>query len=411
MKKFLGILLSLALILSLAACNRGGATQSGGGGGGSNVLKIGAITSLSGALQGYGEDFQRGFLLGLEHMTNGTNIVAGRPLEIIWEDTTNTPDVARERTMQLLERDRVELVVGYASSGDAVASMPLFEEFETVAIIEPAAADAIIQRENWNEYIFRTGRTSSQDALALISVLRSRHPDGNARVATFAPDTTFGYSMANPFVETMRSLGFTVTNTEFAPQDANDFSPFFLRLRAAAPDYLYVIWAGANSPWTQLLELDLTGAGIQLITGAPDLPQLRGMVPLGQTGAFGFCVYYPTLPQNEPLNDWMVRRHQEVYGLPADLFTSGGFAAAVAMCTALEKTGGRTEARLLIDTMRGMEFDSPTGKRWFRPQDHQAMQDLYEVEITWQTGLDHALPVFSRVIRADEITPPVMNGR
>jgi branched-chain amino acid transport system substrate-binding protein len=165
------------------------------------------------------------------------------------------------------------------------------------------------------------------------------------------------------------------------------------------------------SPWTQLLELGLPSAGITLVTGAPDLPQLRGMVPLGKIGGKGYCVYYPTLPQAEPLNDWMVERHQAEYGFAPDFFTSGGFAAAVAICTALEKTGGDTEARTLIDTMEGMEFESPTGKRVFRQEDHQAMQDLFEVELTWEEGSDHCIPKYISVIPSDEITPPITNGR
>jgi branched-chain amino acid transport system substrate-binding protein len=135
------------------------------------------------------------------------------------------------------------------------------------------------------------------------------------------------------------------------------------------------------------------------------------MVPLGQIGGMGYCVYYPTLPQNEPLNDWMVSHHMDEYNYAPDFFTSGGFAAAAALCTSLEKTGGVTDAQIMIDAMEGMEFDSPTGKRWFRKEDHQAMQDLFEVELTWENGADHCIPKFVRVIKSDEITPPIANGR
>lgn len=429
MKKCLAFVLALALVLALAACS-GAASSSAPAAGGDDtpastpaaggddtpaatgeVLKVGAITSLSGSLQDYGECFQRGFLLGIEYMTDGTDIVAGRPLEIIWEDTTTVNDVARERTLKLLDQDQVELVVGYAASGDATASIPLFEEYETVAIIEPAAGDAIITEGTWNEYIFRTGRTTAQDALAMVAVLKEMHPEGDATIACFAPDSTYGYGMVDPFVAGAEAAGFTVGEISYAPQDANDFSPYFLSIKDSAPDYLYVSWAGANSPWTQLLELDLQSAGITLITGAPDLPQLRGMIPLGQAGGKGFCVYYPTLPQNDPINDWMVERHMEEYGFAPDFFTPGGFAAAIAMCTALEKTGGVTDAQTLIAAMEGMEFDSPTGKRYFRAEDHQAMQDLYAVDLTWEEGSDHLIPKFVRVIEADEITPPILNGR
>jgi branched-chain amino acid transport system substrate-binding protein len=373
------------------------------------VLTIGAITSLSGALQDYGEQFQRGFYLGLEYMTDNTMTVAGRPIEVIWEDTTNTPEVAAERTLVLLETHNVDIVTGYASSGDAMASLALFEEFNTIAVIEPAAADTIIQAPNWNENIFRTGRTSGQDALALAEIIRNNHPDGNATIATIAPDDTFGYAMVEPFVAAVEAAGFEVTNQEFVPRDATDFTPFILRLRDAAPTYLYTIWSGANSPWMQLLELDIPGAGITIITGAPERAGLEAMIELGEIGGFGFCVYYYSLPQNEPMNDWLVARYAEVHGGEPDIFVSGGMAAASAIITALELSGGETDPEVLRPIMRGMEFDSPTGPRWFREEDHQAMQVLFEVEFTAPPGTDHMVPEWVRTIPAENITPPVMN--
>ena len=154
LKRCLAIGLAMIMVFAMAACGNGGdssraepssdnassadasgdgdsqdgAAQPAAGGGDGEVLKIGAITSLSGALQDYGECYQRGFLLGLEYMTQGTNVVAGRPIEVIWEDTTNTPDVAKERTLKLLEQDKVEMATGYDSSGDAVGGLPVFEE-------------------------------------------------------------------------------------------------------------------------------------------------------------------------------------------------------------------------------------------------------------------------------------------
>jgi branched-chain amino acid transport system substrate-binding protein len=400
-----GFLLAMMLILAvslLAACGDGD-------GDGDGPIRIGAITSLSGALQDYGEQFQRGFYLGLEYMTDGTMQVAGRDIEVIWEDTTTTPDVARERTLVMLENHNVDIVTGFAASGDALASLALFEEFETVAVIEPAASDLIITYPNWNEYVFRTGRTSGQDALALAAVLANHHPGGGRTVAALAPDSTFGFSMVDPFIPAVEAHGFEFVQAEFAPPAATDFSPFILRLRELAPDYLYVIWAGANNPWMQLMELDMEGAGITIITGAPELAALQGMLELGQMGGFGFCVYYPDLPQNEPMNEWMIERHWEEHGIPTDIFTSGGFAAASAIITALELTGGDTDSRLLIDTMRGMEFNSPTGMRYFRAEDHQAMQPLFEIEFTYVPGVDHMVPRYVRTIPAHEIVPPLMN--
>ncbi|MCL2203388.1 MAG: substrate-binding domain-containing protein [Defluviitaleaceae bacterium] len=399
LSKILVAVLALVLVLALpTACGRDDADDT--------VIRIGAITSLSGALQDYGEQFQRGFRLGLEFMTDGTNMVAGRELVVTWDDTTNVAPVARERTLAMLERG-VDIATGFAASGDALASLDLFEEFRTIAVIEPAASDFIIMYPNWNPYIFRTGRTSGQDALALAAVLAGQHPGGGRTVAALAPDSTFGHAMVDPFIPAVQALGFTWVESVLAPPDATDFTPFILRLRELAPDYLYVIWAGANNPWMQLMELDLAAVGTTIITGAPELAALQGMRELGAIGGFGFCVYYPTLPQNNPMNEWMKRRHMEQYGIPTDIFTSGGFAAASAIVTALEITGGDTDPDVLRAAMQGMHFDSPTGERWFRAEDHQAMQPLFAIEFTYSPT--HMVPRYVRTIPAHEIIPPIMN--
>lgn len=396
--KKLVVLLALMLTFSLLATGCGGEKGTSGA---AAPIKIGGLTSLSGALQDYGQQMQRGFELGLEYATDGTMEVAGRGIEVIWEDTTTVPEVARERAIKLLDQDQVDLLVGPASSADAAAILELAEEFERVLVIEPAAAD-FLTGQNWNRYIFRTGRSTAQDATAMAAVMTNNNP--GVKVATLAPDSAFGRSSVDPFVQALAEKGGTLVHQEFPPAETTDFTSYILRIREAAPDYLYVIWAGANNPWSQLMEMDLQQYGITVSTGAPEIAALRAMTPL--VGMHGFTVYYHGVAQN-PMNEWLVEKHQEKYNSPPDIFTSGGMAAAMAVVTALEKTNGSTDAEELIQVMRGMEFDSPTGKRYFREEDHQAIQPLFEIELKEVNEVDHPVPTLIRVIPAEEIIPPV----
>jgi len=393
----------LTLILSsfLTGCSGGGTTTGGDNSESAKPIKIGGLTSLSGALQDYGEQNQKGFMLGLEYATDGTMEVAGRPIEVIWEDTTTVPDVARERALKLLDQDKVDILMGPASSADAAAVLELAEEFEKIMVIEPAAAD-FLTGESWNRYIFRSGRNSAQDANAMANVIVNNKP--GAKVATLAPDSAFGRAMVDPVVGALKEGGAELIHQEFPPAETTDFSPYILRIREAKPDYVYVIWAGANNPWGQLMEFDLESYGIEITTGAPEIAALRMMKPM--VGMPGFTVYYNSVPKN-PVNDWLVKEHKAQYDSVPDLFTSGGMAAAIAIVTALEETGGDTDTEKLIETMRGMEFDSPTGKRYFREEDHQAIQPLYEIKLTDVPGVDHPVPELVREIPAEDIAPKI----
>jgi branched-chain amino acid transport system substrate-binding protein len=363
-------------------------------------VRIGALASLSGVLEDYGKQMRRGFELGLEYLTDGTMEVAGRKIEVIWEDTTTVPDVARERATKLLDQDKVDLLVGPTSSADALAILPLVEEFKRVIIVEPAAAD-VITGQFWNRYVFRTGRNTAQDAIAMADIIAAP----GAKIATLAPDTAFGRAGITPFIPAAMARGASIVIQEFPPAAATDFTPYLLRIREAKPDYLFVVWAGANNPWRQIMELDLKGAGITISTGAPEIAALRMMRDI--VGMHGFTVYYHSVPPSNPMNDWLVAEHKKRFGSPPDIFTSGGMAAASAIVTALEKTGGSTDTETLIAALRGMEFDSPTGKRWFREEDHQAMQPLFEITLNELAGVDHPVPTLVRVISAERLAPPV----
>lgn len=48
-------------------------------------------------------------------------------------------------------------------------------------VVEPAVADSITGK-NWNKYVFRTGRSSSQDAIAGAAAIAKK----DIKIATFA---------------------------------------------------------------------------------------------------------------------------------------------------------------------------------------------------------------------------------
>ena len=366
------------------------------------TIKVGVLASLTGALESYGKQTQKGFELGLEYATNGTMEVAGKKIEVVWEDTETKPEVAVQKATKLLEDDGVDFLVGSSSSGDTLAVLPLAEEYEKIMIVEPAVADSITGSE-FNPYIFRTARNSSQDAYAAAAAIA----DEGVKIATFAPDYSFGWDGVSAFKAAAEKLGAEIVAEEYADPAATDFTSNLQKIIEAKPDYLFVVWAGANSPWNQIADLKLQEKGIKISTGAPDIVALQMMGPL--VGMEGFSVYYHTLPDNE-VNDWLVEEHKARYnGEVPDLFTPGGFSAAVAIVSALEKSGGDADGNTLIPLMEGMSFETPKGTMTFRAEDHQALQTMYSVRLETVDGVDYPVPVLIRELSPEETEPPIMN--
>lgn len=399
------------LAVVLVACNgdtKDGATEADSSDGETKAvtaeggtIKIGVLASLTGALESYGKQTQRGFDLGIEYATGGTMEVNGKKIEIVYEDTETKPEVAVQKATKLLEDDQVDFLVGSSSSGDTLAVLPLAEEYEKIMVVEPAVADSITGSE-FNEYIFRTGRNSSQDAYAAAAAIAGK----GVKIATFAPDYSFGWDGVNAFKTAAEKLGAEIVLEEYADPAATDFTSNLQKVIDAKPDYLFVVWAGANSPWNQIADLKIQEKGIKISTGAPDIIALQFMNPL--VGMEGFSVYYHTLPQND-VNQWLVDEHQKRFNEVPDLFTPGGMSAAIAIVEALKQSDGDADANKLIDVMEGMSFETPKGTMTFREEDHQALQSMYSIRLEQQDGVDYPVPVLIRELSPEETAPPVMN--
>src|SRR5689334_13252686 len=150
-------------------------------------LKIALIYGKTGPLEAYARQTEAGFMLGLQYATQGKMEINGRKIEVILKDDQLKPDMGKAALEQAYADDKVDLAVGTTSSAVALAMLPIAEEYKKVLIVEPAVADQITG-EKWNRYIFRTGRSSMQDALAAAATLK----DENINIATLAQDYAFG---------------------------------------------------------------------------------------------------------------------------------------------------------------------------------------------------------------------------
>lgn len=409
MKKYWLVLLLAILTLLIAACNGEGTKESSTDSSASKeaegeqggTIKIGVLASLTGALESYGKQTQRGFDLGIEYATNGSMEVNGKKIEIVYEDTETKPEVAVQKATKLLEDDKVDFLVGSSSSGDTLAVLPLAEEYEKIMVVEPAVADSITGAE-FNDYIFRTGRNSSQDAYAAAAAIANK----GVKIATFAPDYSFGWDGVKAFKTAAEKLGADIVLEEYADPAATDFTSNLQKVIDAKPDYLFVVWAGANSPWNQIADLKIQEKGIKISTGAPDIIALKFMNPL--IGMEGFSVYYHTLPQND-VNQWLVEEHQKRFDEVPDLFTPGGMSAAISIVEALKKSQGDADGKKLIGIMEGMSFETPKGTMTFRKEDHQALQSMYSIRLEQQEGVDYPVPVLIRELSPEETAPPISN--
>jgi len=367
-------------------------------------IRIAHIYSKTGALEAYGKQTQTGFMMGLDYATGGTMMVAGRKIVVIEKDDQGKPDLGKSLLAAAYGDDKVDLAVGPTASPVALAMLPVAEEYKKILLVEPAVADSITG-DKWNKYIFRTGRNSSQDAIANAVALDK---DG-VSIVTMAQDSAFGRDGVKAFKEALKKA--KLVHEEYLPPATTDFTAGGQRMidklkGLPGRKVIFIIWAGGN-PF-KIADMDLKRHGIEIATGGNILPAMTAYKQF--PGMEGAAYYYFGIPKN-PVNEALVSMHYKQFKAPPDFFTAGGFSAAMAVVTALKKTNGDTATNTLIKAMEGMSFDTPKGKMTFRKEDHQAMQSMYHFKIKVDPAFAWGVPELVREIKAEEMAIPIRNHR
>ena len=368
-------------------------------------IKIAHIYGKTGPFEAYAKQSHDGLMLGLEYATGGTMEINGEPIIMIEKDTQLKPENGKALLEEAYGDDEVDLAIGPVSSGVALAMLPVAEEYEKILIVEPAVADSITG-SNWNRYIFRTSRNSSQDAVSSAIALAG----DNVKIATLAQDYAFGRDGIAAFRETLATQGIELVHEEYAPTDTTDFTAAGERIFNAMKDLegdkkLFVIWAGGGNPLGKIHAMDPGRFGIEFAGVGNILAALKGFKDY--EGMEGGTYYYYELPDNE-VNDWLVKTHFERFDSPPDFFTAGGMAAGIAAVEAIRKAGS-TDTEELITAMEGMEWETPKGTMQFRAEDHQALQTMYHFKLTVQDGVEWAVPELVRELSIDEMPIPIRN--
>lgn len=357
-------------------------------------VSVAIITSQTGPLAAYGEAYLAGFDAGLDYATDGTGTVDGRELDISIIDDAGDVDKAVTAAKDVIGQG-TQIIAGTVSSGVALALAEQAAQNKVLYISGPAAADAIT---GINEYTFRSGRQTYQDVATAGTFIGD--PDGK-KVLVFGQDTAFGQGNLAGVTAVLGGQGAEVTSV-LVPEDATEFTPFAQQIVDAAPDLVFVAWAGATS-----------GAMWEALTqqGVFDVaPVVTGLGDLSTYGAYGaasenisFLNHYFGGATDNEVNAAMIER-LEAAGAEADLFSPDGFVAALMLVQAIREGGGDS-VEDMIASLEGYTFEGPKGTTTIRAEDHAVLQPMFQVTLV--ADGDSFLPELVAEVDAETVAPPV----
>ena len=133
----------------------------------SKSVKIGFVSTFSGPTAVIGNDMRNSFELALDHIGRK---MGGLPVEVIYEDDAQKPDIGLQKTQKLIQSDKVDFIVGYIWSNVLLASMKPVVEFEDVPDQSPTPARTRLAGEQCSPFFFSTSWQNDQTPQAIGSL-------------------------------------------------------------------------------------------------------------------------------------------------------------------------------------------------------------------------------------------------
>ncbi|AXK81831.1 ABC transporter substrate-binding protein [Pseudolabrys taiwanensis] len=234
-------------------------------------VKIGFVSTFSGPTAVIGNDMRNAFELALDHMGRK---MGGLPVEVIYEDDQQKPEVGKQKTEKLIESDKVDFIVGYIWSNVLLASVKPIVDSKTFLVVANAGATQVAG-ELCSPYIFSTSWTNDQTPQAVAAYMEKK---GIKTVYLIGPNYAAGKENLGGMKTFFKGK---VVGEEYTKwPDQLDFSAELSKARAANPDAIYTFYPGA--------------AGVQFLNQYAQAG-MQGKIPLYST----FVVDSLSLPRQK----------------------------------------------------------------------------------------------------------------
>ncbi|HEV8263138.1 MAG TPA: ABC transporter substrate-binding protein [Burkholderiales bacterium] len=350
-------------------------------------IRIGLVTFLSGPAAGpFGvpariaaEAIVDSLNAGKAPAPYSTKGFGGTPLELTIVDEAGGATKQVTELRNLVERQNVDFVIGYISSGDCLAVAPVAEELKTLTVLFDCGTPRVFEEASY-KYVFRTRSHATMDAVAGAMYLLENRP----AVKSFAginQNYAWGQDSWSDFSAVMATLKpeATITSSQMPKFGAGQYGPEISALLQTNSDVIHSsLWGGDLEAFMlQATPRNLFARSqLVLVAGEPYLHRLSGNMPDGTiVGARGPNGVFA---QKSALNDWL----RQIYKERAEIYPNyPAYSVAMAFLglkAAYEKargSGGSAPATdEVIKTFEFLNFDSPAGKVMMKlGKGHQAV--------------------------------------
>lgn len=363
----------------------------------SGPIRLGVPTAVTGTWAPLGAQVVRTCRLWAKAI-NAQGGLLGRQVEFLFEDTQGVPANCLRKAQEMVERERVNILLGLMASSEALAVMPKLGEWNALFISSVNGAGSITA-EHFVPNAFRANTSGPMGARSIALWLRDAP---QTDFFALSLDYAWGHSSVETFEGLMRGMNKRVTGKVFAPVGTRDYSTYITRIRQANPQALYIALTGDDGAafLRQEGQFRLFDR-FPVVTETVDLLNVR---PAGEAavGLIGGSRY--TFTYDNPANAAFVRRFRAEHNEVPDTYDGEQWQALEVLAAAVAKAGS-TETAALRGALEDLEISSVKGPVKMRACDHQAEQQGFVVKVARVEGYGHPVPEVIRTYPAAEVTP------
>jgi branched-chain amino acid transport system substrate-binding protein len=325
----------------------------------SGPIRLGLMTVKTGPLASGGIDMERALV---QYLKEHNNTLAGRKVELFVGDSGGVPAQSRTKLQELVERDKIQILIGPLDTASALASDDYIRQ-QHLLTLSVAAAEDMTQRKP-NPWFTRGTSTSSQSAMPLADYCARTLK--YKRMITIADDIAYGHEMCAGFQRVFEDAGGKIVQKLFPPLTVPDYGTYIAQLKTNV-DGIFLGFAGSNGFrfYRQFNEYGLRGK-IPVVGGmtAFDEAVLRNMGDEA-LGIVTSCWYSAEI--ENAINKRFAASFRVDWGYDPGFYAAATYVEAAVLDATLQKLKGKIEDKeafmkavrsITVDTARGpVRFD------------------------------------------------------
>ena len=317
-------------------------------------VRVGVLTIRSGPIASCGRQMEEGFQFALKERVG---IIAGRKIEATFGDSAGQPALTKSKTQELVERNRVHVLIGPVAAFEVYAITDYLRQAEIPTIISPAAAEDITQRRV-NPWFVRATMTSSQVTHPLGEYAAKKL--GYKRIATISDDFAYGHEHTAGFQRTFEENGGRIVQKLWAPIATPDYGVYIAQIKPNV-DAIYAGFGPSNGQ-RFLKQYKEFGAKLPVL-GMVTTTEESSLKSMGEEALGVITAGTYSAAIDTPTNRKWVQAMRAEYKEDPGYCTIGGYLGALFIEAGMKAVNGRIEDKAaFMKALRAVTLpDTPQG--------------------------------------------------